>query len=105
MLPINCSTCAVTAPEDTIPTHYRLNGRRGNTRTFFDAGVFIAKPDFVEVQLDYLMCDLLAYLLGVIYGRVVNSPLWLDWLRVNIVLVAQKRLEEAHERAAERMKI
>jgi SAM-dependent methyltransferase len=88
--------------EDTFPTYYRLNGRSRITRTFFDAGFSIAKLDFVEVQPNYLMFNSLAYLLGVIYERVVNSLDWLDWLRVNIVLVAQKRGVKAHEKAAEK---
>jgi SAM-dependent methyltransferase len=83
-------------PEDTFPTYYRLNSRRQITRTFANSGFSIVKLDFVEVQPNYLMFNPLAYLMGIAYERVVNYFGWLDWLRVNIVLVAQKHELESN---------
>lgn len=82
-------------PEDTFPTYYRLNGKSQITRTFTDTGFSIEKLNFVEVQPNYLMFNPLAYLIGAAYERIVNSFDSLDWLRVNIVLIARKRVVEA----------
>lgn len=79
-------------PEDTFPTYYRLNGKKQITRTFAEAGFAIEKLDFVEVQPNYLMFNPLAYLMGVAYERMVNHVDALDWLRVNIVMIAKKRV-------------
>jgi SAM-dependent methyltransferase len=73
-------------PEDTFPTFYRSNTRRDLERL---APADLRLTQFIgrEVRPNYLAWSLPAFLLGVLYERLVNRFEFLSPLRVTLVAV------------------
>jgi len=75
---------------DTFPTYYRLNSRRALLERFGDAGFATASVRAIEVQPNYLLFSLPAFLAGAAYERLVNSTDLLADLRVNLIAEFRK---------------
>ena len=71
---------------DPFPTFYRANSPRAIRRLCRDAGLLLESVDLIEGPPQYLMRNLPAFLLGVLYERLVNSTPALAGLRQRMVL-------------------
>ena len=73
------------AEEDTFPTVYFLNSASGLRKEMRRAGFSQRILVFRECSPNYLMFSVPAFLVGVIYERIVNATELLAGLRVNIL--------------------
>lgn len=78
--------------QDTFPTFYRANTRQQIGRLCQDAGLQVAEFITQEAKPNYLIMSPVTYAAGIVYERLVNQFQLLSFLRVTIVLVAQKGL-------------
>ncbi len=76
---------------DSVPTHYRLNTARALIHHLGRAGLVPERLELVEPQPSYLTFSPWAFLLGVLYERVVSFTPFLAPLRANILGVFVKR--------------
>jgi SAM-dependent methyltransferase len=75
--------------EDTFPTVYRANSRAAIQALARRTGFAIDYVSITESRPEYLRIFWPAYLVGIVYERVVNSTPWLE--RFRIVLFARLR--------------
>jgi SAM-dependent methyltransferase len=78
------------AHADTFPTRYRANGPRALRRLARDAGLEVQAIRLIEGRPEYLRKWPAAYLLGVLYERIVNSTPLLRVFRVVIIASFRK---------------
>lgn len=78
------------ATEDVFPTVYRINTKRKMTKLFKACNFEIDTIQMVERVPSYLMWSVPAFLLGVLYERVVNRFNFLSFFRANIFAVLRK---------------
>jgi SAM-dependent methyltransferase len=78
------------AEGDTFPTHYRLNDRRALHDAFGAAGFAAIDVRAIEVQPNYLLFNVPAFLAGAAYERVVNASDRLAALRVNLIVECRR---------------
>jgi len=75
---------------DIFPTYYRANASRRLTEIAQNAGLRIVRYETWEGPPNYLIFSKLAYLIGVIFERIVNRVEALSFLRVHIFVVMEK---------------
>lgn len=74
---------------DTFPTLYRCNTKAKVERIVSGAGMELKNVKFVEGRPEYLRVNMVLYLIGLIYERIVNSSDILAQLRCIIILEAE----------------
>ena len=72
-------------PEDTFPTLYRANSKRGLIGLATQARLVVTSLDMIEGRPEYLKMNALAYLFGMAYERLVNSADFFSCLRCVII--------------------
>lgn len=75
---------------DTFPTYYRANTDRVLRKLADAAGLHVASVACTESRPEYCRLNPALYLLGTLYGTIVNSSSWLECFRVNLVLTTKK---------------
>ncbi len=79
---------------DPWPTYYRANTPGRIRRLLHKAGFESCELMLVETNPTYLMFSRLAFLLGLLYERIVNSVDWLSAFRFLVIAKATKRPKE-----------
>lgn len=77
--------------EDTFPTVYKCNCMRDIERISKNAGFSVPEVSYYEGRPEYMRRNLLLYLLGALYERVVNSAELLEQLRVVMIVTLTKK--------------
>jgi SAM-dependent methyltransferase len=77
------------APADTFPTRYRINSTAAVRRAAARCGLQVKSIELIEGRPEYLRFNALAYVLGWLYERAVNSTRLFE--RFRIVLVIELR--------------
>ena len=76
--------------EDVFPTVYRINTKRKVIKLFNECGFEVDIIQMIEREPSYLMWSAIAFLLGVLYERVLNRFDSLSCFRANIFAVFRR---------------
>lgn len=74
----------------TFPTFYKMNTVRKLKKLFLKNGFSVERVQLIEKEPSYLMFNILPFLIGVLYERIVNFTESLAFLRSNIIGVFKK---------------
>ena len=80
---------------DTFPTLYRANSPRDVRMLAERCGCDVMRIDLIEGRPEYLRINVLTYICGIAYERLVNSTAMLSRFRVVMISGLRKRAEQA----------
>ena len=80
---------------DTFPTLYRANSPRDVRMLAERCGFDVMRIDLIEGRPEYLRINVLTYICGIAYERLVNSTAMLSRFRVVMISGLRKRAEQA----------
>ena len=86
--------------QDTFPTVYRCNSKRQLARTITGTDLAIDATEFWEWRPEYLRINLVSYVPGIVYERLVNSTRLLEYFRA--VMFCRLRKNSAENSKPER---
>ncbi len=75
---------------ETFPAFYKMNTVRKLKKLFLKNGFSVERVQLIEKEPSYLMFNILPFLIGVLYERMVNFTESLAFLRSNIIGVFKK---------------
>jgi ubiquinone/menaquinone biosynthesis C-methylase UbiE len=75
---------------ETFPAFYKMNTVRKLKKLFLKNGFSVERVQLIEKEPSYLMFNILPFLIGVLYERMVNSTQSLAFLRSDIIGVFKK---------------